>query len=128
MIPTIKVVAGFAPGRGGADGGNDDLLEHPQLGPYLDAQARKMMTAPPPPPPADAPKEFTQVGLNLDGVLRITGHLHRSGVPILAGTDAIPVFGHGVGLHRELELLAEAACRRARHSPPRRRFRRSASP
>jgi imidazolonepropionase-like amidohydrolase len=108
VIPTIKVVAGFAPGRTGAEGGNDDLLEHPRLGPYLDEQTRRFMTAPPPPPAADAPKNFSRAGLDLDGVLGITNALHRAGVPLLAGTDAIPVFGHGIGLHRELELLVEA--------------------
>jgi imidazolonepropionase-like amidohydrolase len=108
VIPTIKVVAGFAPGRSGAQGGNDDLLGHPRLGPYLDPQTRRMLTAPPPPPPPDAPKDFARVGLDLDGVLRITRRLRQAGVPLLAGTDAIPVFGHGVGLHRELELLVEA--------------------
>lgn len=108
VIPTLKIPAAFAPGRRGHEGGNDDLLAHPQIGPYLDARTRQMMTAPPPPPPADAPENFTRTGLDLAGVLDITGRLHRAGVPLLAGTDAIPVFGHGVGLHRELQLLTEA--------------------
>jgi hypothetical protein len=34
VIPTLKIVAGFAPGRRGAEGGNDDLLNHPQLQRY----------------------------------------------------------------------------------------------
>jgi imidazolonepropionase-like amidohydrolase len=35
--------------------------------------------------------------------------LHRAGVPILAGTDApAPGVAHGVGLHRELELLVQS--------------------
>lgn len=108
VIPTLKVVAAFAHGRSGAEGGNDDLLTHPQLGPYIDPQTRRMMSAPPPPPPADAPSNFTRVGLALEGVLDITRRLHQAGVPLLAGTDAIPIFDHGIGLHRELELLVEA--------------------
>lgn len=108
VIPTLKVPAGFAPGRSGASGANRDLLEHPDLGPSIDPQTRRMMTMPPPPVPADAPKNFTRVGLDFPGVLRITRTLHEAGVPLLAGTDAIPVFGHGIGLHRELELLVEA--------------------
>ena len=31
-----------------------------------------------------------------------------AGVPLLAGTDAVPIAGHGVTLHWELELLVEA--------------------
>jgi Amidohydrolase family len=107
VIPTLTIPAAFAPGRRGHEGGNDDLLGHPRLGPYLDARTRQIMTAPPPPPPPAAPKNFTRVGLDFTGVLDITGRLHRAGVPLLAGTDAIPVFGHGVGLHRELQLLME---------------------
>lgn len=38
-------------------------------------------------------------------LLRLTGHLHRAGVPLAAGTDrGLP----GWSLHRELELLVEA--------------------
>jgi imidazolonepropionase-like amidohydrolase len=44
----------------------------------------------------------------LEKPFRITQALHRAGVPLLAGSDAIPIFGHGIGLHRELELLVEA--------------------
>jgi len=108
VIPTLKIPAAFAPGRRGHQGGNDDLLDHPRLGPYLDAQARKLMAAPPPPPPADAPKNFTKAGLDFTGVLDITGRLHQAGIPLLAGTDAIPVFGHSVGMLRELQPLVEA--------------------
>ncbi|MER7361220.1 amidohydrolase family protein [Nonomuraea wenchangensis] len=44
--------------------------------------------------------------VNAAGALR---DLHRAGVPLLAGTDATPFTpAHGAGLHRELELLAEA--------------------
>ncbi|MHB8294547.1 MAG: amidohydrolase family protein [Acidimicrobiales bacterium] len=66
------------------------------------------MTAPPPPPPPDAPENFTKVGLDFPGILDIAARLRAAGLPILAGTDAIPVFGHRVGIHRELELLVEA--------------------
>ncbi len=108
VIPTLKMSAAFARGRSGAEGGNQDLLDHSDLGPYIDSQTRQFMTAPRPSPPADAPKDFTTTGLDFAGVLRITERLHQAGVPLLGGTDAIPVFGHGVGLHRELELLVEA--------------------
>jgi len=56
VIPTLKVPAAFAPGRSGAEGGNQDLLDHPDLGPYLDPQTRQIMTASPPPPPPEAPR------------------------------------------------------------------------
>jgi len=108
VIPTLKVPAAFAPERSGARGANDDLLEHPDLGPYLDERTRRFMTAPPPPPPSDAPANFTQVGLRFEAILGITAALHEAGAALLAGTDAIPVFGHGVGMHRELSLLVEA--------------------
>jgi imidazolonepropionase-like amidohydrolase len=38
--------------------------------------------------------------------LAIVGALHRAGVPIVAGTDQLPVPGHS--LHRELELYVQA--------------------
>ena len=41
----------------------------------------------------------------LDVLLKITGALHRAGVPIVAGTD-VGVPGHT--LHRELELYVKA--------------------
>ena len=66
------------------------------------------MVAPPPPPSADAPKNFSKVGLSFEDALDITRRLHIAGVPLLAGTDAIPIFSHGIGLHRELEVLVEA--------------------
>lgn len=105
VIPTLRMPAAFAPDRRGI--GNRDLLDHPDIGPYLDPQTRHFMTQPPP-PPVDVPKDFTRRGLDFAGALRITRALHEAGVPLLAGTDAIPVAGHGVGLHRELELLVEA--------------------
>jgi hypothetical protein len=73
VIPTLTIPAAFAPGRRGHEGGNDDLLGHPRLGPYLDARTWQIMTAPPPPPPPAAPKNFTRVGLDFTGVLDITG-------------------------------------------------------
>jgi hypothetical protein len=41
---------------------------------------------------------------------KLTGALHRAGVPLIAGTDAlgIPQVPHGSSLHRELELLTES--------------------
>jgi imidazolonepropionase-like amidohydrolase len=41
---------------------------------------------------------------------KLTGALHRAGVTIVAGTDAlgIPQVVHGTSLHRELELLVES--------------------
>ncbi len=41
----------------------------------------------------------------LDVVLKVTGALHKAGVPIVAGTD-VGVPGHT--LHRELELYVKA--------------------
>jgi imidazolonepropionase-like amidohydrolase len=108
VIPTLRMPAAFAPDHRGI--GNRALLDHPDIGPYLDPQTRHFMTQPSPfpPGPVDLPKNFTRRGLDFPGVLRITRVLHEAGVPLLAGTDAIPVAGHGVGLHRELELLVEA--------------------
>lgn len=42
----------------------------------------------------------------------------RDGVDPAAGTDAIPAFEHGIGLHRELELVVEAASAPLKRSPP----------
>jgi len=41
---------------------------------------------------------------------RVTGALHRAGVPLVAGTDAmgLPLIVPGASLHRELELLTES--------------------
>lgn len=75
---------------------NTDLrLAHPSLGPYSDPQTGRFMTMPPPRPPADAPAQFTATGLDCAGALQITANLHTAGVGLLAGTDAIPVAGHG---------------------------------
>jgi hypothetical protein len=43
-------------------------------------------------------------------VKQLTGALHRAGVTLVAGTDAlgIPQVAHGASLHRELELLTES--------------------
>ncbi|MGH3814236.1 MAG: amidohydrolase family protein [Pseudonocardiaceae bacterium] len=106
VIPTLRMPAAFDPARRTA--ASTDLLAHPYLGPYIDPQTRHFMTMPPPPPPADAPAEFTTTGLDFTGALHITANLHTADVALLAGTDAIPIAGHGVMLHRELELLVEA--------------------
>jgi len=41
---------------------------------------------------------------------KVTGALHRAGVPLVAGTDAMgmPLIAPGTSLHRELELLIES--------------------
>lgn len=41
---------------------------------------------------------------------KVAGALHRAGVPLMAGTDAMgaPLIAPGSSLHRELQLLAEA--------------------
>jgi hypothetical protein len=41
---------------------------------------------------------------------KVTGALHRAGVPLVAGTDAmgLPLVAPGSSLHRELELLTES--------------------
>jgi MFS family permease len=41
---------------------------------------------------------------------KVTGALHRAGVPLVAGTDAmgLPLIAPGTSLHRELELLTES--------------------
>ena len=41
---------------------------------------------------------------------KVTRALHRAGVPLIAGTDAmgLPLVAPGISLHRELELLVES--------------------
>ncbi|MEV6028666.1 amidohydrolase family protein [Streptomyces sp. NPDC052036] len=118
----------FVHAEGGAavrmalDAGADALAHHPEatdltadlLGrlsergrfviPTVSATAGFVPTAPSSAARAPSPER----DLYVDGVLRLTNAMHRAGVPLLAGSDAIPVFGHGIGLHRELELLVEA--------------------
>lgn len=45
-----------------------------------------------------------------DFAKKVTGALHRSGVPLMAGTDAMgyPLITPGTSLHRELQLLVES--------------------
>jgi imidazolonepropionase-like amidohydrolase len=51
------------------------------------------------PPDADANRKF-------ENAKAVVEALHRAGVPLLAGTDApFPGVAHGLGLHRELQLL-----------------------
>jgi imidazolonepropionase-like amidohydrolase len=46
---------------------------------------------------------------NFAGDLKLVGHMHRAGVPLLAGTDApFPLVAPGLSLHEELALLVEA--------------------
>jgi hypothetical protein len=47
----------------------------------------------------------------------------RDGVDPAAGTDAIPVFEQGIGLHREPELLVETAPAPLKRSPSRHPYR-----
>jgi len=53
----------------------------------------------------EAADEAEGLRMVLDVLLKITGALHRAGVPIVAGTD---VCVHGHTLHRELELYVKA--------------------
>ena len=53
----------------------------------------------------EAAEQAEGLRMVLDVLLKITGALHRAGVPIVAGTD-VGVPGHT--LHRELELYVKA--------------------
>jgi imidazolonepropionase-like amidohydrolase len=53
--------------------------------------------------PADRARPFQDA---FRAALSIVDALHRAGVPIVAGTDQLPVPGHS--LHRELELYVQA--------------------
>jgi hypothetical protein len=56
-------------------------------------------------PPAGIP------GYRYDEFMKmVTGALHRAGVPLMAGTDAmgLPLVAPGTSLHRELQLLTES--------------------
>jgi hypothetical protein len=95
VIPTLTVqqsaggIAGAAP-----------LVEDARLAPFLTPTERASLQGS---FPAGA---FT---VDMATALTTVKRLHDAGVPILAGSDAPnPGTAHGVSMHRELELLAEA--------------------
>jgi imidazolonepropionase-like amidohydrolase len=95
VTPTLTVVEGtigLASGR--------SLPDDPRLAPYLrDDEVSNLRKAFPARPKA----------LDFQNALAAVRQLARTGVPILAGTDAPnPGTAHGASLHRELELLVAA--------------------
>jgi len=46
----------------------------------------------------------------MDFMKRVTATLHRAGVPLVAGTDALgaPLIVPGISIHEELRLLTES--------------------
>jgi imidazolonepropionase-like amidohydrolase len=96
VVPTLSVnesVAGKASG--------ESLLSDARLSPYINSQtAGNLQKAFP-----RRPQSKTEFANALAAVRA----LHVAGVSILAGTDAPnPGTGHGVSMHRELELLVQA--------------------
>jgi imidazolonepropionase-like amidohydrolase len=59
--------------------------------------------------PAQTADEVARDCRRMEALLRVTGAMHRAGVPLLAGSDAPnPGVVPGIGLHHELELLVRA--------------------
>lgn len=100
VVPTLTIWEAFAGGPAASA-----LASDPALSPYIGSQARSTLT----PlsehgwhPPEDSPPrpECAKAAVQA---------LHRAGVPLLAGTDAInPGSAHGLSLHHELMLLVRA--------------------
>ena len=82
--------------------GRSRLIDDPVIG-YLrtDTQAIWRRVAQQPGPPGFHYTDFQK---------KVAGALHRAGVPLMAGTDAMgaPLVAPGSSLHRELELLTES--------------------
>ena len=79
----------------------ESLVSDPRLSTYIDAPtAGNLKRSFPSRPGSKA---------NFANALAAVRALHAAGVPVLAGTDAPnPGTGHGVSIHRELELLVQA--------------------
>jgi imidazolonepropionase-like amidohydrolase len=99
------------------------LLNHPQIGPYLDPSDRQALGDPGQLTTARTAAAPHQDGrLDFAAAARSTRALSQAGTPILAGTDVNPgdphqaspmmralhIAGHGAALHHELELLVQA--------------------
>ncbi len=96
VIPTLVVLKSIT-GVGGAA----PLAEDERLLPYLMPATRANLTQG---FPARGPADERYAVAT-----RTVAQLHAAGVPILAGTDAPnPGTGHGIAMHRELELLVGA--------------------
>jgi len=79
----------------------EPLSSDPHLGPYIDSQSAANLKR--------AISSASDSKLNFANALAAVAALQKTGVPILAGSDAPnPGTAHGVGLHRELELLVQA--------------------
>jgi imidazolonepropionase-like amidohydrolase len=93
FIPTLSVVETVT-------GASDKpwWQDAPQVGPYITPSMRRTLNIKFPP--------GFGAKLKLAHAKAAVGSLHRTGVSILAGTDApAPGLAHGLSLHRELELL-----------------------
>ncbi|HWS98774.1 MAG TPA: amidohydrolase family protein [Pyrinomonadaceae bacterium] len=96
VVPTLSIIET-------ATGASDKpwWQDEPHVGPYITPSMRRVLDRKF--PPGFRPE------LKLNHALAAVGALHRAGVPILAGTDAPgPGVAHGLGLHRELELLVRS--------------------
>lgn len=93
VTPTLATIEAFVTTAGG-----EALIADPDLAPYLTQEEIAYLLTPPP------PSLITEE--NLGFLWQSTGLLQAAGVPLLAGTDT-PT--HGVSLHRDLELMVEAA-------------------
>jgi imidazolonepropionase-like amidohydrolase len=93
VVPTLTVLESVTGVASGAS-----LLKDPRLAPYIPAAAA-----------ANLQRSFPGGhGHRLETAQAAVRLLAAAGVPILAGTDAPnPGTGHGVSLHRELELLVQ---------------------
>ena len=97
VIPTLVMLESRF-GRSAAA----DLLDDPRTSGFLDGTSRATLAQGDRTGGDPAARAF-------DAVLGTVGALHRAGVPLLAGSDAInPGTAHGASLHRELELLVRA--------------------
>jgi imidazolonepropionase-like amidohydrolase len=101
IIPTLTVLES-ARGIGGAS-----LADDPSLKPYLSSSNIKALRSTFPSEKVKVDEVSAKRAAEISsGAVR---KLHKAGVAILAGTDAInPGTAHGASLHRELELLVDA--------------------
>jgi imidazolonepropionase-like amidohydrolase len=96
VVPTLSVIESVAGIAGGAG-----VSKHPALAPLLRADEKTALGGTFPQRPGNK--------VRVEHAIDTVRHLHRAGVPILAGSDAPnPGTAHGATIHRELELLVQA--------------------
>ena len=96
VVPTLSVIESVAGTAGSAD-----VAKHASIAPFLTPMERAAFKGTFPSRPGSK--------VRLEHALAAVAQLHGAGVPLLAGSDAPnPGTGHGVTIHREMELLVRA--------------------